>query len=346
MLVLLQHLGALALDLGQQRVVCEIFRVSRTRQAERRMTRACPDRERQQAFSRRGDAGKTPGVLLGRTEWAGLWASVDVWVRTVTLPDQHRLVVLTYKVNMPSCHVARIKRRACPDFSITGGRLSAELPRGSTLGACKSNDRRSFRLDQVPFRPPNRALKAYRYDSQTSSSGTLPPYPVVNRHQKQKLVENALSFGVDRKTDASYIRDSATTRIQLCPVDARRGGFVVAKEISAQHVSHGVRRLDFSSWRQTFRRVAERLDTLGRARATTGGVRSWTSWLCRPPGPALNAYPSDLQTSSSGTLPPYHVMNRHQKQKLGENALSFGVNRKASASYIRDTTTTRIERCG
>ncbi|QVL50205.1 MAG: hypothetical protein KFB96_07055 [Thiocapsa sp.] len=66
----------------------------------------------------------------------------------------------------------------------------------------------------------------------------------MNRHQKQKHGETALSFGANRKTGASYIRDSATTRIKRCPVDVRRGGFVVAKEIKAQHVSHGARGLD------------------------------------------------------------------------------------------------------
>ncbi len=95
--------------------------------------------------------------------------------------------------------------------------------------------------------------------------------------------------------------------------------------------------------RQSFRRVAERRDARGRARATTGGVRGWTRCLFRPPNPALKTYPCDLQTSSSGTLPPYPVMNRHQKQKHGEIA-SSSVYRKEGASYIRDSAATRIER--
>ncbi len=62
-----------------------------------------------------------------------------------------------------------------------------------------------------------------------------------------------------------------------------------------------------------------------------------------PPAGASFGGPGSACGGASGTLPPYPVMNRHQKQKHGEIA-SSSVYRKEGASYIRDSAATRIAR--
>ncbi len=140
--------------------------------------------------------------------------------------------------------------------------------------------------------------------------------PVANRHQKQKHGEIALSFGVvNRKTWAHpYIRDSATTRVERCPVDVRRGGFVVAMR-SRRSTSRTARVVWIRGWREAvFPARCREARRSGRARATTGGASGVRPGAFSPPHPALVST-RHRQTSSSGTLPPYPVANRHQKQK-------------------------------